>query len=134
MNEIHVVTCFLQWEGKVLLFKRSGQVGTYRQKWAGISGYLEEPKTPFQQALSEIEEETGLSASDCVIAAKGEPIKIIDREMDRTWVVHPFRFLLHDAGGIQLDWEHSEYRWIEPDSMAGYDTVPGLYEAWSRVK
>ncbi len=27
---------------------------------------------------------------------------------------------------IKLDWEHTEYRWIKPQKMKDFDTVPGL--------
>lgn len=134
MDEVHVVTCFLEFEGKILVLKRSGQVGTYQQKWAGISGYLEEGNKPLQQAVLEINEETGLSQNDYYLKNEGEPLTIQDINLQRTWVVHPFRFLLRNNNEIKLDWEHSEYCWVEPQKIAYLDTVPGLYEAWSRVK
>ena len=38
MKETHVVTCFLENKAKILLLCRSVQVGSYTQRWAGISG------------------------------------------------------------------------------------------------
>jgi translation initiation factor 2B subunit (eIF-2B alpha/beta/delta family) len=32
-----------------------------------------------------------------------------------------------------IDWEHVEYRFIRPDELAGYDTVPRLEESLSRI-
>jgi len=62
MKENHVVTCFVENDGSVLIVKRSSRVGTYQQRWSGISGH------------------------------------------------------------------------IEPGKIHEYETVPGLYEAWERVK
>ena len=60
MKEIAVVTCFLTHRGRILLLKRSDRVGSYRGRWAGVSGYME--TEPDAQALVEIFEETGLAA------------------------------------------------------------------------
>ena len=62
MDERHVVTCFLEHDGQIMILRRSERVGTYRGKWAGVSGYIEEGSTPSQQAWIEIKEEAGLAA------------------------------------------------------------------------
>jgi ADP-ribose pyrophosphatase YjhB (NUDIX family) len=36
-----VVTVFLTHRSKILVLKRSREVGTYKGHWAGVSGYLE---------------------------------------------------------------------------------------------
>ena len=58
----HVVTCFLESDGEILLLRRSQQVGSYHGRWAGVSGYVE--TTPDEQALTEITEETSLQPED----------------------------------------------------------------------
>jgi 8-oxo-dGTP pyrophosphatase MutT (NUDIX family) len=133
-SETHVVTCFLEYRGKILLLKRSSQVGSYQQKWAGISGYLEEETSPEEQALIEIGEETALQESQVVLIKEGDPLPVVDAALNRTWVVHPFRFQVKDLDGLHIDWEHSEYKWISTEEMPQYDTVPGLYQAWQRVQ
>lgn len=136
MEEVHVVTCFLlrrRDDGghEVLLLRRSGQVGTYRGRWAAVSGYLEKP--PLEQAYEEIEEETGLGRDDVVLLAVGQPLPVADEALNRRWVVHPFLFQARTPEKVRLDWEHQECRWIEPQEMAQYPTVPGLEQALSRV-
>lgn len=133
-NETHVVTCFLEHRGKILLLKRSSRVGSYQQKWAGISGYLEDGVGPREQALIEIGEETALQESQLVLIREGQPLPVLDAGLNRTWMVHPFRFQVKDPGGLHIDWEHSEYKWISPDEIPGYNTVPGLFQAWQRVQ
>ena len=133
MRETHVVTCFvMDPEGKLLILCRSGRVGTYQGRWAGVSGFLE--GAPEQQAYTELSEEVGLSASDVSLLAAGEPLAVDDAGLDRRWIVHPFLFQLHDPTRIRLDWEHTEYRWIDPEEMASFPTVPGLQEALNRVR
>ncbi len=123
-----VVTAFLRHEGKVLLVRRSDRVGSYRGRWAGISGYLEEP-TALAQALREIREETGLTEDRLRLAAEGRPLEVPAPELGVLWVVHPFLFDIEDPGAIRLDWEHLELNWAAPEEVGGYATVPSLAEA-----
>src|SRR4030043_1217671 len=126
-----VVTCFLQSEGKILLLKRSEQVSSYQGKWAGVSGYLE--SEPDQQALTEIQEETGLSPSDVTLVKKGKPALIVDPETDVQWLVHPYLFYVNVKSKIRIDWEHKSARWVKPSEIAQYATVPGLDKALAAV-
>jgi 8-oxo-dGTP pyrophosphatase MutT (NUDIX family) len=131
LAEKKVVTCFLESEGEVLILRRSQRVGTYQGKWAGVSGYIEQ--APGAQALQEIKEETSLSESDVEVVRKGKPLPVKDEALGVMWVVHPYLFRVTDRSKIKLDWEHKEARWIKPEEMADYPTVPGLREALARV-
>jgi 8-oxo-dGTP diphosphatase len=136
MRDVHVVTCFLLRRGEsgdeVLLLRRSGRVGTYRGRWAGVSGYLE-ADTPLEQAHREIEEETGLGRADVRLLAEGEPLTVLDESIDTRWTVHPFLFELPRPEDVRLDWEHTEMRWLRPEEVTGMETVPRLADALSRV-
>ena len=131
LEEKHVVTCFLESDGKILLLRRSQQVGSYRGKWAGVSGYVESP--PDKQAMTEIGEETGLDADDVRLLKKGEPLVIDDEDLGTKWVVHPFLFHVNIPGKVKIDWEHKEYQWINSVDIDKYDTVPGLKNTLERV-
>ena len=134
MTRVDVVTCFIEFEGKILLLRRSQAVGSYQQRWAGISGYIEPGNTPLAQAKLEIEEELGLDPENLVLVKEGEPIEVVDRELDRTWIVHPFRFRVSGELALKTNWEHTECRWIAPQDIVSYDTVPQLDAAWESVK
>jgi len=132
MEERHVVTNFLEFEDKILILRRSKKVGTYRGRWAGVSGYIEEE--PDKQAMIEIKEETGLGEEDVELIKKGKPLIIVDEKINRKWVVHPYRWQIKDPQKIKIDWEHKEMKWIKPCNLSRYRTVPGLKETWDRVK
>jgi 8-oxo-dGTP diphosphatase len=135
MRQAKVVTCFLlrrSGDDEILLLRRSQQVGTYRGRWAGVSGYIEETD-PLTQAYMEIEQETGLTREDVQLLRTGEPLEVVDAEADRRWTVHPFLFEVREPARIRADWEHSETRWIRPKDISHYETVPQLAETLMRV-
>ena len=127
--EKHVVTCFLECSGRILILRRSQLVGSFRGRWAGVSGYIE--TTADEQALVEIEEETGLCREDVELVRQGRTLRTEGEGV--RWVVYPFLFRVKEKGKIKTDWEHSDKRWIAPDEIDNYLTVPMLKEALSRV-
>jgi 8-oxo-dGTP pyrophosphatase MutT (NUDIX family) len=136
MREAKVVTCFLLRRAaggdEVLLLRRSQQVGTYRGRWAGVSGYLEETD-PLAQAYREVEEEAGLAREEVTLIRAGDPLEVLDAEADRRWIVHPFLFEVRPDVQVRVDWEHTEARWVRPEEVFAFDTVPQLAEALMRV-
>jgi len=131
MRTHHVVTCFLTHGGKVLILRRSERVGSYRGRWAAVAGYME--KDALAQALQEIREETGLAADALRLLATGGTVEAADPQLDVTWIIHPFLFEVDDPAAIHLDWEHTELRWVLPDEIEQYQTVPKLKEALAAV-
>ncbi len=129
----HVVTSFLQFRGKVLLLRRSGKVGTYRSRWAAVSGYLGENEEPLQRARIEIHEEVGLTSEQLDFVRSGEVLRAFDEQTNVVWIVHPFLFEVNERKD-RLDWEHSEIKWVEPRELARYETVPKLRETYDRVR
>jgi nicotinamide-nucleotide amidase len=121
-----VVTSFLLSNGKILILRRSDRVGTYRGRWGAVSGYVE--KSPDQQALIEIKEETGLGVNDIELICKGDTVTVRDDKLKTRWIVHPYLFHVKDQEKIKLDWEHKESKWISPGEIEDYDTVPQLKE------
>ena len=131
LKEKKVVSCFIEQRGRLLLLKRSHRVGTYRGKWAAVSGYLEKPLD--EQALTELKEEAGLSEQDVELVRRGEVLEIEDKELGIKWLVHPYLFSLKDCRKVDMDWEHQEHKWVLPGDIESYNTVPGLNEALARV-
>jgi 8-oxo-dGTP diphosphatase len=130
VNATPVVTSFLERsDGRILLLKRSEKVGSFRGRWAGISGYLE-LATPIEQAYREVEEETGISPARLTLVTVGTPL--FARGEGRAFEVHPFHFRVHDPE-VLTDWEHTESQWVAPSQIRGLPTVPRLWETWQRV-
>lgn len=131
MRKINVVTSFLENDSKILILRRSDKVRTMKGKWAGISGYIEKNETALERALKEILEEVGLKKEDVKLVRVGEPLQVPDIEQEILWIVHPHRFKTSNTE-IKLDWEHDEYKWIDPEDVANYDTVLMLKETLVR--
>ena len=125
-----VVTCLLENKGEILILRRSEEVGTYRELWGGVAGFVEEDEDPYKTAIKEIKEEVGIEEKDLLLVKKEDAIKFVDLYEDKLydWVVYPFLFHIKGKDKIQLDWEHTEYRWIKPSELKGYDTVPRFKE------
>lgn len=117
-------------QGKVLILKRSDDVGTYQGRWACVSGYVEKGETPDKTALREISEEVGLERDEFNFVKKGRVIYARDKTI--LWAVHPFLFEAKDTD-ITLDREHVDYKWIYPEEVGGFVTVPKLDETLKSV-
>ena len=130
----NVVTAFIEYRGKVLLLRRSQRVKTMKGKWAGVSGYIEAYERPLVRAFKEIKEETGLTHKKVRILREGRPLEATDgtRPDSILWVVHPFYFRT-SSNAINLDWEHDQYKWVNPNEIENLETVPRLKEALDRV-
>lgn len=133
----HVVTCFLLRKGpegdRILLVQRSQAVRTYKGHWAAISGYLEPGVSPEEQAYTELLEEANLSREDVRLIRAGQPVEFRDESIDQSWVVHPFLFELMHLATLRTDWEAADQRWVAPEAVASYPTVPRLVEALRSV-
>jgi len=127
------VTSFLESNNEILILLRSEHVVTYSGKWGGISGSVDEDKTPDEQALIEIEEEAGLSSEDVQLIRKGEPLLIDDEMLGVRKMVYPYLFHVKDRSKVNIDWEHKETRWIKPGDVDNYETMPKLKETLARV-
>ena len=133
LKEIHAVTSFLESEGEVLILLRSEHVGTYQDTWGGVSGAIDNDKTADEQALVEIQEETNLSGQYIELVRKGEPFAFNDEKLGVRKIVHPYLFHVRDRRRIKIDWEHKELRWIKPEEIDNYETMPKLKETLDRV-
>ena len=130
-----VVTCILEHDGKILLLKRSNRVGTYQVFWGGVAGYVEEREDPYETAIKEIREETGVTQDALKLVWKGDPIEFPDTYEGKRydWIVHPFLFHIRAKELVRIDWEHEEYRWVHPSEIKQLQTVPRLYEVITRL-
>ena len=128
-DSTHVVTAFLRHGGRLLLLRRSDEVGTYRGQWGGVSGYAE--GDPDEQVWVEIDEETGLA--DAVdLVRTGRPVEFHDADLDRDWAVHPYLFDSEHRDVVVSD-EHVEFEWVHAPEIRRREAVPELWTAYERV-
>jgi 8-oxo-dGTP pyrophosphatase MutT (NUDIX family) len=123
-----VVTSFLSFDNKTLILKRSKKVSTYKGKWAGISGYIEDEK-PLDAAYREIFEELGLKKEDIKLIGRGNILKVKDDDLRIIFYVHPLLFELTSKKDLKLNFEHTQYRWVDKKELEKIETVPQLKEA-----
>jgi len=139
MHERAVVTSFIaQRDGdeisKILLLKRSNEVRTHctRGYWASCSGSIKlDDASPLQRAREELREETGFTENELTLIRSGKAQVIIDETINTKWTVYPFLFQLESPEFehmMQIDWEHTEFKWIHPRELSAYQTVPWLEE------
>jgi 8-oxo-dGTP pyrophosphatase MutT (NUDIX family) len=128
-----VITCFVRFQNRILLLKRSNSVLTYKEKWNTVAGYLDEPKPIIEKALAEVSEELGIDRQEILQIKLGAPYEFFDPGAHKTWVVHPALAELKRRPEIRLDWEHTESKWILAEELKDFDTVPRLEESLKRV-
>ncbi len=121
VTERHVVTTVLRNGGAFLVLRRSSRVGSFRGKWACVSGFIEAGETDVDAAKREIVEETGIRGPEL---ARALPVERF-RDGRSVWTVHPFLFDV-PTRSVRIDWEHDESRWVTLDELPAYDCVPGL--------
>jgi predicted aconitase with swiveling domain len=121
LTEKHVVTTVLRSKGKILLLRRSSKVGSFRGRWAGVSGFIEPHEPDEDAARRELQEE--VSVTKARLVRRIEPERF--RDGKTVWCVHPFLFDVKDPS-VKLDWEHEAFEWTAPQDIGRFETVPGL--------
>ena len=133
MYSTNIVTSFLKDNEKILLLKRSSKVKSMRCLWAGVSGILEKNETPLSRAKIEIFEETGIKEEQIDLLNAAKQMKILSPQYkNHEWNIFPFLFKIENPY-VKLNWENSEFKWIEPTQLINYKTVPDLDKILSNL-
>ncbi|MFP4116708.1 MAG: NUDIX domain-containing protein [Candidatus Aenigmatarchaeota archaeon] len=128
-----VLTVFVKRGDRILLMKRSDEVRTYKGRWNTVAGYLDEVRPLREKVLEELGEEVSITEENISSIRFGEPLRFTDADIDKTWISHPVLVTVKEGTEVKTDWEHTEYRWIKPEELQDYDTVPKLEEGLERV-
>ncbi len=133
MRATKIVTSFIQDEQKILILKRSDKVKTMKGLWAGISGIIEKDENPLTRAKIEIYEETGISEDKIKLIKSAEKLRVNSPQYENhEWEIFPFLFEAKNPE-IKLNWENSEYLWIQVDELKKYNSVPSLEKVLSNL-
>ena len=126
MRSTKIVTSFIRDNEKLLILKRSDEVKTMKGLWAGISGIIEKNEEPLKRAKIEIFEEVGITEDKITLIKSAEEMRINSPQyQNHEWEIFPFLFEAKNPD-IKLNWENSDFKWIEVDELKNYETVPSL--------
>ena len=126
MRSTRIVTSFIKNNNKILILKRSDKVRSMKGLWSGVSGIIENNEEPVDRAKIEILEEVGIGRDKIILVKSMEKMKISSPQYENhEWMVFPFLFETKETN-IKLNWENSEFRWINVNELENYETVPNL--------
>jgi len=126
MRATKIVTSFIKDNDKLLILKRSDKVKSMRGLWAGISGIIENNEEPLERAKIEIFEETGITDEKITLIKSIEEMRVNSPQYkNHEWEIFPFLFNATNPT-IKLNWENSDFRWINIGELQNYETVPSL--------
>ena len=102
---------------KVLLLKKNSK----RDLWQSVTGSMELGENPYDTALRELQEETGINKqkSDLIFDDLSHKFMIysewIDRYKESTYSnkEYIFSLKLNDEVSVKLSREHSNYKWVD---------------------
>ena len=123
----NIVTSFIKNDDKILILKRSDKVKSMKCLWAGVRGIIEkDDTTPLDRAKIEIFEETGIREEEIELLKEVKQMKILSQQYkNHECNIFPFLFEAKNPD-IKLNWENSDFNWIEPNEIKNYETVPEL--------
>lgn len=108
------------WESdrlKILLFKRAdGKI--YQNQWRMVGGKKEGDETSWQAALREMKEETGLEPAEFWVLPSIN--HFYEHKKDKIHLIPAFAAKIPFNSIIQLNSEHSEYKWVYPEEASHY--------------
>ncbi len=128
-----VLNCVVFHEDRVLLLKRSEEVGAYRGKWSAVTGFVDRLLPLRDIVMGELMEELALTVEDVFAIKYGVPYRLNDDVAARAWLICPVLVELRSKPSIRLDWEHTAYRWIRPSDIESFETIPGQGESLKRA-
>ena len=133
MRYTNIVTSFLKNQDKILILKRSQNVKSMKGLWSGVSGVIENQENPLKRAEIEIFEEIGIRTNEIKLLKSGDELDIISPQYkNHKWHVFPFLFDAKKTE-IKLNWENSDYKWIEIGELEKFETVPNLENVLARL-
>jgi len=126
MRSTKIVTSFIKNNDKFLILKRSKNVKTMKDLWAGISGIIEKNEIPLDRAKIEIFEETGIREDQIKLLKAADEMRVVSPQYkNHEWEVFPFLFESKNPV-VKLNWENSDSKWILANELKNYETVPNL--------
>ncbi len=115
---------------KVLLLKRATPV--LQDVWCYIGGSIEEGETAWQAARREIKEETGITEVSLYTSNRFD--QFYSPNENYIYIAPIFVGYVSDEQDVFLNYEHSEYKWLNFSEAAEHVTMPGNEEALTFIE
>ena len=115
------VVVILDDEDRVLLLARTPGDYWAAGQWAYPGGKLESRETPKEAAIRETKEETNLTVTD---------LRDLKLKVDIPLAMYYTRSY---TGDIQIDFEHTDWRWVSRTGIEHYDLAPQTLEMYDWV-
>lgn len=104
-----------------LIFKRSAKK-IYANQWRMVGGKVTEGETRWEAALRELKEETGLVPDTFWVVPSVN--QFYEAKTDMIHTIPAFAAGLSANAEINLDEEHTEYKWVKADEISHYIPWP----------
>ncbi|MGC9399036.1 MAG: NUDIX hydrolase [Anaerolineae bacterium] len=121
------VLIFLTRGEQVLLLKGAPTKRLWANRYNGLGGHVEPDETPYQAALREVREESGLTPDTLTLRA------IVHVTMPQPPGVVLFVFVGEASQGVPHPSAEGEPTWIARDALVGLPLVEDLYALLPRV-
>ena len=106
----------------VLMLKRAGRM--LHNEWCYIGGGIEQGEKAWEAAFREIHEETGIT--DVRLYTSNRFEQFYSPTEDYIYMAPVFVGYVHEDQPVQLNHEHSEYRWMTFDEAIQHAALPGI--------
>ena len=108
-------------EGDILVLKRAVESRFAPDKWGFPGGKIEEGETPLEAVVRETKEETQLAVHNVI------SLGVINDAVEAF-------FTDHYDGNVEIDFEHSDWKWVAAAELNNYDLAPSVAEIYEKVK
>ncbi|WP_280325311.1 NUDIX domain-containing protein [Pseudomonas sp. BN102] len=115
-----IVAAVLSHKGELALLRRSNMVTGDVGRWNCITGFLDHDHEPLSQALTEVEEEAGISKHHLKLLSSSV-LHLLGQD-GRTWRVYAFHFHSRTRT-LTLNWENDASVWLAPQELDQLSTV-----------
>jgi dATP pyrophosphohydrolase len=115
---------------ETLLLRRAK--GAIPGAWCQVAGGIEIGEMAWETAVRELREETALTPKE--LHAAGMCEQYYDPKRDRIEIVPVFVAMVEGDAVVELNDEHSEYKWVSFNSIDDYLAMPNQREMFAHVR
>ena len=119
--KVGVVLCHVEINGKILFLFRSEEKEE-GSCWCFPGGKIEPDETPLNAAIRELSEETGILIASEHVRFLGT---LYARKFNNDYIYYLFQMILPEFPMIQLNAEHTEYRWVAAHEIETLQLIAG---------